>query len=62
MSLPHVAGGQKHSCRVQVMISGFGGGALDAEAWLWRIPDGRHFQVACFHVPACLSEIPGPYS
>jgi hypothetical protein len=60
MSLPHAAWGQKHPCCAEVMISGFGGD-LDADAWLWRIPDGRHYQVACFHVPACLSEIPGPY-
>ena len=25
---------------------------LDADARLWRIPDGRHYQVACFH---CMS-------
>ena len=34
---------------------------LDADTWLWRIPDGRHCQVARFHVLACLSEILGPY-
>ena len=47
MSLPHAAWGQKHPCCAEVMISGFGGD-LDADAWLWRIPDGRHYQVACF--------------
>ena len=54
MSLPQPCSlGQKHSCRVEVMISDASGSLdLDTDAWLWRIPDGRHYQVACFH---CMS-------
>jgi hypothetical protein len=46
IGLPHAAPGAE-AFVPRGGFSGFGF-APNVDAWLWRIPDGRHYQVACF--------------